>query len=538
MSTITHIVQIFLDIERPNSDVYNLDLPLEWVKQRIELFNLYTLPSLLNQSFQDFRIFLLCGNKHKAYTSNLKWNKRVELCYGKGEKGTITQDPGYPKPELKIEEFGKIDTDYIAITRLDSDDMFHSDAMADVRDNITMTNTRTCLMFRRYIVWDRVNKLMYPIHHKPSPPFYTHVFPKAIYKKYAAFASQHFVNHRYAVPRNGTTKELPADRVCVVHHEANISRIKKNQQLKIYAPTEREAMRRKGEYIFAKRDMEDILRGFSVDCDMIEGEGGVQKGFFQHREKVDIIFTTHNQAAMSVQCLDALKANTKVPIRLIWIDNGSATEEHKAIRERVERFEHIAHRFGENRFYARAINQGLTMAHSQYIVTLSNDVFVTAEWLSKLMALVMKDPKIGLISPLTDNIGSEAPRASLAAKRFALPMDGKPLTYINSLPLRYGDCAEDVSMFCALINIDAVHKIGLLDERFFILGNDDDYCDRIRLAGYKTGLCLNCFVHHKHEATKNVVFRPESPERMAIKRDHQALLKEKREARVKMGILE
>jgi len=535
MNTITHIVQIFLDIERPNSDVYNLDLSLEWVKKRIELFNRFTLPSLLNQTFQNFRIFLLCGNKHKAYTSTLKWNKRVELCYGKGEKGTITQDPGYPAPGLEIEEFGKIDTDYIAITRLDSDDIFHKEAMADVRDNVVMTEARSCLMFRKYFVWDRVNQCIYPVHHKPSPPFYVHVFPKATYKNYAEFASQHFVNHRYAVPRNGTTKELPANRVCVVHHENNISRIKKNKPLKTFTLTQRKGLERKAGYVSAKADINDILKDFSVSL----GVGReVRKGVRQIRETIDVIFVTHNQAEMSRKCLDVLKENTRFPIRLIWIDNGSATEEHQAIREKVEQFEHIAHRFSENRFYARAINQGFVLARSQYVVTLSNDVFVTDGWLSKLITLATKDLSLGLISPLTDNIGSEAPRASFAIKKFNLPMNGKSLSHINSLPPQYGDCPEDISMFCALINSEVIHKIGLLDERFFILGNDDDYCDRIRLAGYKTGVCLNCFVYHTHEATKNKVFRPGSPERMAIKRDHQALLREKRGARAKMGTLE
>lgn len=545
MKTITHIVQIFLDIERPNRDIYNLDLPLDWVKNRVELFNRLTLPTLLNQTFQDFRIFLICGNKHKAYTSSLKWNKRVELCYGKGTDGTITTDPGYPEPKLKIEEFGEIDADYIAITRLDSDDLFHREAMADVRDAVNvyelMTAERECMMFRKYIVWDVVNRYIFPVHHKPSPPFYIHIFPKAIYKDYERFASQHFLSHRYAVPRNERTKELPANRICVVHHRDNISRIKKNKTLRILSKEERDKLMQKQlDYIFSKQRMCEVLRDFSVASKDIEGDAGDAKHTAMRPigEAVDIIFLTCNQSEMSIECLDALKKNTHHPFRLIWIDNGSAVEEHQAICQRVEQFDHIAHRFGENRFYAHAINQGLAMARSRYVLTLSNDVFVTDGWLSKLMALMTKEPGIGLISPLTDNIGSEAPRASAAVKRFALPVDGKPLSHINTLAPQYGDCTEDISMFCALINIDAVNKIGLLDERFFILGNDDDYCDRIRLAGYKTGVCLNCFVYHRHEVTKNMVFRLGSPERMAIKKDHQALLREKRVLRAKAGVLE
>ena len=96
----------------------------------------------------------------------------------------------------------------------------------------------------------------------------------------------------------------------------------------------------------------------------------------------------------------------------------------------------------------------------------------------------------------------------------------------------------NISMFCAVLNMEVVNKIGLLDERFFILGNDDDYCDRVRLAGFITGVALNCFVRHEHGTTKNAIFPLKSQERLAIKRDHQALLREKRLVREKTRCLE
>ena len=89
-----------------------------------------------------------------------------------------------------------------------------------------------------------------------------------------------------------------------------------------------------------------------------------------------------------------------------------------------------------------------------------------------------------------------------------------------------------------MVRQGVIEKAGMLDERFFILGNDDDYCDRVRLAGYKTAVSLNCFVYHRHGATKNDVFPPGSPERMSIKRDHQALLVEKRRNRAMTGALD
>jgi len=543
MNTITHIVQIFLDIERPNRDIYNLDLPLDWVKKRIEFFNRFTLPSLLNQTFQDFRIFLICGNKHKAYTSNLKWNKRIELCYGKGKTGTITTDPGYPQPAMKIEEFETIDTDYIVITRVDSDDMLHKTAMEDVRsytESILPVKERRCLIFRKYLIWDMVSGFIRPLHGKASPPFITHIFPKGIYQDYWKFAGQHFVNHRFMGGGESGTIELPTDKICAIKHEENISRIKKNKSLIILNKEEKDKLAQEQlHFIFNKQEMYEALRNFSVNKEDVEGYGVYKKHSIVRSigEKIDIIFLTCNQSEMSIKSLDKLKKNTRQPFRLIWIDNGSHSLHYQRIRTKVSEFENKSFRFGVNRFYARAINQGITLSSAKYIVTLSNDVFVTDDWLTKLVSIMEKNPKIGLLSPLTDKIGSVAPNAKNAIARFKLPVDGGPLRQINRLEEKFGRCLTDVSMFCAIIRREVIEKIGMLDERFFILGNDDDYCDRVRLSGYMTGVCLNCFVYHQHGVTKNAVFSIKSPERAAIKRDHQALLREKRRERATMGIL-
>ena len=188
MKQIEYIVQIFLDIERPSRDKYKLALSEDWVKYRIGIFKEFTLPSLLNQTFQDFHIFLICGKKYRHITEKEKWNKRITLCYGAGNGELITTAAGYGKPDLQIEEFAKFGSSHIAVTRLDSDDLFHRKAMSNMRDAVErhelFSRKRECLIFRKYIVWDQINQFICRVHHKPSPPFYTHIFPKAIYENY------------------------------------------------------------------------------------------------------------------------------------------------------------------------------------------------------------------------------------------------------------------------------------------------------------------------------------------------------------------
>ena len=79
--SVTFIVQIYLDMEfdqLPSSE--------DWIKTRLEFFQAYTLRSLQQQSFKDFRIFLLCGKKFKEITSTWSLPQIVERCYDRSRE--------------------------------------------------------------------------------------------------------------------------------------------------------------------------------------------------------------------------------------------------------------------------------------------------------------------------------------------------------------------------------------------------------------------------------------------------------------------
>lgn len=247
--------------------------------------------------------------------------------------------------------------------------------------------------------------------------------------------------------------------------------------------------------------------------------------------KVDIALLSWNFPDMTLKCLKKLKEETVMPYRLIWVDNGSEEESFEKVKSYIETFKsHIIYRFDNNRYYAEGTNKGIRLSDARYVVTLSNDVFVTKKWLTKLVRILDQNPDIGLISPLTDNIGSNCPRASMTVPAFNLLQPGDPYEKINDLPSRFIYCGDHISMFCAVLRKKMIDKVGLLDERFTCYGNDFDYNDRIRHAGWKLAVALNCFVYHKHKVTKNKVFS-DLRERKEIRLAHKELLREKRVAR-------
>ena len=246
--------------------------------------------------------------------------------------------------------------------------------------------------------------------------------------------------------------------------------------------------------------------------------------------RVTVCLLTHNQLRMSLKCVDRLVKNTDHPHQVIWIDNGSDPDTWEKIHGVLGDYyeDLICIRNKENRFYAEGTNQGLKRSQSEFTVCLSNDVYVSPGWLTKMVKIMDRYPDVGVLSPLTDRISGGA-NVKRYFREHLLP--GMSFDAINKMKSGYRDVPGNVALFCGMIRRSVIEKVGYLDETFFICGNDDDYNDRVRLAGFRTGVVLNVFVGHYHSTTKNMVF----PDRAEIKARHRTILKNKRQHRLRTG---
>lgn len=241
--SVTFIVETMLDRDRSTRIV-----PRWWAEARIKLYHEFTLKSVLNQSFQDFRIFILCGSHHKDLTQNAKWHERCEICYDDGQS-----------------KLADINTDYISISRIDSDDLFHRNAMADVRDNLLLTDRRECLIVQKCRKWDRVNRLL-GIHERSSPPTITHIFPKSIYKDWNLFYSQHLLSHGRAGGKLPGTIKLPPFNYCIVGHWIGNNRIRHGNPLRVMTEEERQKMIADHPWVILEKEkIKEILKDFAVE---------------------------------------------------------------------------------------------------------------------------------------------------------------------------------------------------------------------------------------------------------------------------------
>jgi GT2 family glycosyltransferase/glycosyltransferase involved in cell wall biosynthesis len=116
---------------------------------------------------------------------------------------------------------------------------------------------------------------------------------------------------------------------------------------------------------------------------------------------VSVIVLNFNQAATTVECLDALAGARSELIReIILIDNGSSPDELSILRERHGRGDFALVEVGENRFFGEGNNIGVDAASGDYIVFLNNDAFAQPGWIEALSSTMRSDPLVAAVGPM------------------------------------------------------------------------------------------------------------------------------------------
>jgi GT2 family glycosyltransferase/tetratricopeptide (TPR) repeat protein len=211
---------------------------------------------------------------------------------------------------------------------------------------------------------------------------------------------------------------------------------------------------------------------------------------------VSIIILTFNQLQYTRECVESILQHTREPYEIIFVDNGSSDGSIKWLREKISKEAHW--RLIENNSnlgFARGCNQGIAASAGEYILLLNNDVVVTEDWLSGMLECLESDPHTGIIGPVTNNI-SGLQKDAWATYETIKEMHGyaamlKEKNRHRRIPLRR------IVGFCMLFRRSLVEAIGMLDENFGT-GNfeDDDYCLRAFLGGYRNLIAGDVFIHH------------------------------------------
>jgi GT2 family glycosyltransferase len=202
----------------------------------------------------------------------------------------------------------------------------------------------------------------------------------------------------------------------------------------------------------------------------------------------DIIIPIWNQLEYTKKCIEAIKANTDYPYRLILIDNASEDSARIYLENLKEtRCDVILIRNEENLGFVKAVNQGLKISSAPYVCVLNNDTIPAPGWLNAMVDFAENHPNAGLINPLCNGHGE------MTLSDYAKSLAGNRGVYMEM---------NQCQGFAMLMKREVLTNIGYLDESFGIGGYDDtDYSMRAHLAGYKSVAVYDSYVYHRLHAS-------------------------------------
>ena len=219
--------------------------------------------------------------------------------------------------------------------------------------------------------------------------------------------------------------------------------------------------------------------------------------------RISVVVLTFNNLELTKLCIDSVLQQSDYPnLELIVVDNHSSDGTPDYLRElRARRPDVKIFLNKSNLGFAAGNNVGLQGATGDYLVMLNNDTVVTPGWALSMLRHFQSSPKLGLLGPVTNNIGNEAridigypdlPSMPYLARKVTLGRMGQ------RLPIR------NVAFFCVMMPRRVFTEVGFLDENFgrgFF--EDDDYCRRVELLGMEIACADDVFVHHHLSASFN-----------------------------------
>lgn len=232
-------------------------------------------------------------------------------------------------------------------------------------------------------------------------------------------------------------------------------------------------------------------------------------------EKVSLIVLTYNNLDLTKSCLESIiKHTTYSNFEVIVVDNLSCdgTQEYlMSTYSQHENFKVILNE--ENLGFAAGNNVGLEAASGDILVIINNDTYVAPYWLEPIVK-ALKSPDVGLVCPVTNNIGNEA-KIDIHYKTFN-EMKVYALDYVcDHVGERYP--MSCIAFFCVGMRRSTYEQIGPMSEEYGLgFFEDDDYCMRVLQHGLKNFAIDESFVHHHLSASFNKLKNNKKEELMKI----------------------
>lgn len=213
--------------------------------------------------------------------------------------------------------------------------------------------------------------------------------------------------------------------------------------------------------------------------------------------KVSVIILSYNTRDLLDQCLQSVLIDSKVSYEVVVVDNNSADDSVKLIKTKYPQVKLYA--LDVNKGFAGGNNVAIREAKSDYVMLLNSDTVFEGDVLTPLVSYMDSHPQAGAITPRI-----ELPDGSLdIACHRGMPTPWNSLAYFSGLEKLFPKTRTFGGYHQSFLDLNSVHSvpasaatafivrqktiadIGMLDEDFFLYGEDLDWCKRMTDAGWE-----------------------------------------------------
>jgi O-antigen biosynthesis protein len=231
---------------------------------------------------------------------------------------------------------------------------------------------------------------------------------------------------------------------------------------------------------------------------------------------LSVVIVNYNVCHFLEQCLRSVeKACANIEAEVIVVDNNSVDGSVPMVREKFPWVKVIANK--ENTGFSRANNQAILQSEGEYVLLLNPDTVVEEDTFTKCIDFMDQHEDAGGLGVyMVDGKGQFLPESKRSMptpavafyKIFGLSSLFPGSKRFGRYHLGYLDKhktheVEVLSGAFMMLRRAALDKTGLLDETFFMYGEDIDLSYRITQSGYKNYYYPGTrIIHYKGESTK------------------------------------
>ena len=227
--------------------------------------------------------------------------------------------------------------------------------------------------------------------------------------------------------------------------------------------------------------------------------------------KLSVVIVNYNVRQLLTECLDSVAcALDGIEGEVFVVDNNSPDDSVEAVSRDYPWVHLIINK--DNLGFSKANNMAIRQAKGEYVLLLNPDTKVGKETLKGVVMFMDEHPEAGAAGVRMHNADGTLAPESRRAIPTPIVASKKMLGftkryYMSHLSWDVPSQIQVVSGAFMMLRHKAIDEVGLLDEDFFMYGEDIDLSYRLLKGGWQNWYLPYDIVHYKGQSTQKSDFR-------------------------------